>query len=243
MNQPDSPISLVRVDLAERAVVAPGAIRWLPAGADGVERMVLDPIGEAAGRSTGFMRLAAGARIGEHEQAAGAEILVLAGMLADERGQHRAGTYLRNEPGRRHAQHSPSGCTLFVKLRQFPAGDLASHLVDTRRMRWSRGRIDQASVLPLHTFGAERTRLIHWRAGIGGAPVQYPHGAEMLVLDGEFADEHGHYRPGTWMRLPGGCWHRPRAGRRGVLAWVKTGHLGASSPDSGIAQRATEAAA
>lgn len=236
-------MSLLRVGLAERTVMVPGAGRWLASSTDGVERLVLDPVGERLGRMTGFMRIAAGACIDEHAHAAGAEILVLAGILADERDQHRAGTYLRNAPGTRHAQHSPAGCTLFVKLRQFPAGDLASHRVDTRRMRWSRGRSNHASALPLHAFGTERTRLVHWRGGIGGAPVQYPHGAEMLVLDGELADEFGLYPPGAWMRLLGGCWHRPRAGRRGVLTWIKTGHLGALARDPDTMQPATEIAA
>ena len=243
MSQPESPITLVRAALAERAVMAPGAACWLPAPAAGVERMVLDPAGEQLGRVTGFMRIAPGARLDPREQAAGAEILVLAGALADERGQHRAGTYLRNGPGDIHALRSGAGCTLFVKLRQFPAGDLASQVVDTRRVHWSRGRSDPTSVLPLHSFGTERTCLVHWRGGSGGAPIRYPQGAEMLVLDGELADEHGHHPPGTWLRLPGGCWHRPRAGRRGVLTWIKTGHLGTSVRAPGAAPRATEAAA
>ena len=243
MNEPASPSTLVRIPATERAVVASGSARWAQSPAPGIERMVLDLAGNEKGRLTAFMRFAPGARYPEHEHAGGEEILVLAGALVDERGPLRAGTYLRNGPGSRHSPAAPSGCTVFIKLRQFAAGDVGSRLVDTTRMRWSRGRIEQASIMPLHAYGDERTRLVHWRAGIGGAPVQHPGGAEILVLDGDFTDEHGHYAPGTWMRLPGGCWHRPRAGRRGVLAWVKTGHLPAPASELDKTERVAEATA
>lgn len=243
MHEPAFPNSLAREPLAERLAIAPGTLRWEDGSAPGVQRMVLDASGRGDGRLTAFMRFAPGAHCDEHEHAGGEEILVLAGALADERGRHRAGTYLRNGPGSRHSPASPEGCTIFIKLRQFTRGDIGSSLVDTSRMRWSRGRTAQTSVMPLHAFGDERTRLVHWRAGIGGAPIRHPGGTEILVLDGEFADEHGLYGPGAWLRLPPGRWHRPRAGRRGVLAWVKSGHLHASVGDPDRLERLAEATA
>jgi anti-sigma factor ChrR (cupin superfamily) len=243
MQEPALPNSSARDPFAERIAVVPGTVRWTAGPAPGVQRIVLDAGEGSNGRLTAFMRFAPGARCTEHAHEGGEEILVLAGTLADERGVHRAGTYLRNAPGSRHAPASPDGCTIFVKLRQFADGDVGSRLVDTRLVRWSRGRVPQTSVMPLHAFGDELTRLVHWRAGIGGAPVRHSGGAELLVLDGEFSDEHGNYGPGTWMRLPPGCWHRPRAGRRGVLAWVKTGHLRVLARDPDRSERVAEAAA
>jgi len=243
MNKPEFPVSLLDAAADERVAVVPGSARWMRSTVPGVDRMPLDPAGDESGRFTGFLRFARGSRLPEREPTAGEEMLVLAGHLSDERGRHRAGTYLRNPPGSSPALHSPSGCTLFVKLGQFPAGDLGSHLVDTRRRRWARESSDQASEMPLHFFGTECTRLLHWRAGIGGAPVQHPGGAEIVVLDGDFADEHGSYPSGTWMRLPAGAWHRPRAGRRGVLVWMKAGHLPAASTDLDVPDRTAEAVA
>jgi anti-sigma factor ChrR (cupin superfamily) len=237
------PSSLDRGRPSERVAVVPGSVRWASAAAPGVHQMVLDATGAAEGRLTAFMRFAPGAQGPEFDREGGEEILVLAGALADDRGVHRAGTYLRNGPGIRQARATSRGCTIFIKLRPFAAGEAGSPLVDTSRMRWSRGRLPHSSVMPLHAFGEELTRLVHWRAGIGGAPVRHPGGAEILVLDGDFSDEHGHYGPGTWMRLHPGCWHRPRAGRRGVLAWVKTGHLGVQSAGSGKLERVAEATA
>jgi anti-sigma factor ChrR (cupin superfamily) len=46
-------------------------------------------------------------------------------------------------------------------------------------------------------------------------------GEEILVLDGEFADEHGSYPAGTYIRNPIGTSHRPRVGPDGATIFVK----------------------
>lgn len=45
-------------------------------------------------------------------------------------------------------------------------------------------------------------------------------GEEYLVLDGEFADEHGRYPPGTYVRNPPGSRHAPFSDP-GCVIWVK----------------------
>ncbi len=45
-------------------------------------------------------------------------------------------------------------------------------------------------------------------------------GEEYLVLEGEFADEHGRYGPGTYVRNPAGTAHTPFSDPGGVI-WVK----------------------
>jgi anti-sigma factor ChrR (cupin superfamily) len=51
---------------------------------------------------------------------------------------------------------------------------------------------------------------------------EHPDGEEILVLEGEFADEHGRYGPGTWVRQPPGSAHAPHT-ERGCLMWMKRG--------------------
>lgn len=46
-------------------------------------------------------------------------------------------------------------------------------------------------------------------------------GEEILVLEGEFADEHGKYPAGTYIRNPIGTGHSPRVGPEGALIFVK----------------------
>lgn len=45
-------------------------------------------------------------------------------------------------------------------------------------------------------------------------------GEEFIVLEGEFADEHGRYPPGTYVRNPPGSHHAPFS-EPGCLIWVK----------------------
>ncbi|TNF86875.1 MAG: hypothetical protein EP301_07880 [Gammaproteobacteria bacterium] len=45
-------------------------------------------------------------------------------------------------------------------------------------------------------------------------------GEEFIVLEGEFADEHGRYPPGTYVRNPPGTHHAPFSDT-GCLIWVK----------------------
>ena len=50
-------------------------------------------------------------------------------------------------------------------------------------------------------------------------------GEEILVLDGDFADEHGEYSKGSWLRSPPGSSHSPKIGPNGALLYLKSGHL------------------
>ena len=47
---------------------------------------------------------------------------------------------------------------------------------------------------------------------------------EILVLSGEFKDEHGSYPQGTWLRSPHMSLHNPYVEVETII-WVKTGHL------------------
>jgi hypothetical protein len=46
-------------------------------------------------------------------------------------------------------------------------------------------------------------------------------GEEFIVLEGEFADEHGEYPSGTYIRNPVGSRHSPSVGKDGCLIFVK----------------------
>jgi len=46
-------------------------------------------------------------------------------------------------------------------------------------------------------------------------------GEEILVLEGEFTDEHGRYPAGTYLRNPVGSCHSPAVGEKGATIFVK----------------------
>jgi anti-sigma factor ChrR (cupin superfamily) len=215
---------LINADLRERAVVETVDLPWTLSPMSGVARKMLERDGAEVARATSLVRYATGSRFERHEHGGGEEILVLDGVLSDEQGDYPAGTYIRNPPGSSHAPSSKGGCTLFVKLRQFQADDNARIVIDTKTAGWLPGKTDAYSEIKLHQHGAERTYLIAWHPG-KAFPLHYHQGGEeIFIISGVYADEHGTYRQGTWVRAPVGSSHAPRP-TDGALLYAKLGHL------------------
>lgn len=214
----------IRSEFRERAVVRPGDEDYVPSPLPGVERLMLDRVGDEVARATSIVRYAPGSRFFAHTHGGGEEFLVLEGTFADERGEYPAGTYVRNPPGSSHAPWSEEGCTLFVKLMQFDPADLAHKVVDTRAAEWLPGLVEGLSVMPLHEFGPEHVALVRWAPGTVFKPHTHWGGEEILVLEGTFEDEHGAYPAGSWLRSPHLSQHTPFT-REGCTIYVKVGHL------------------
>ena len=89
----------------------------------GVERRMLDRIGDEIARTTTIVRYAANSHFLEHCHTGGEEFIVLEGIFQDENGDYPAGTYVRNPPTTNHSPRSDKGCTIFVKLWQFDMQD------------------------------------------------------------------------------------------------------------------------
>src|ERR1043165_9942959 len=123
-----------------REVVRPGDEGWRPSPMAGVERQMLDRIGEEVARATSIVRYAANARFSEHFHGGGEEVLVLAGSFHDATGDYPEGTYVRNPIGTAHAPWAgPDGAVLFVKLHQFHPDDTERVVIQTRTARWHQG--------------------------------------------------------------------------------------------------------
>ena len=214
----------IRADFSQREVVLPTDHEWVRSPMAGVERVMLDRVGDEVARATSLVRYAPGSRFETHEHAKGEEFLVLDGTFSDENGDYPAGTYVRNPPGTQHAPFSADGCTIFVKLRQFDDNDLRQFSVDTGQQSWRPGLVDGLSVMPLHSFEGENVALVRWEPGTVFSSHMHFGGEEILVLEGVFEDEFGQYPKGSWLRNPHQSRHSPRA-PKGALIWVKTGHL------------------
>ena len=214
----------LNADFASRVAIDTRDAPWIASPEPGVERKLLDRVGDEVARATSIVRYAPGSAFASHEHALGEEFLVLAGTFADEHGEYPAGTYVRNPPGSRHRPFSAPGCELFVKLRQFQPGDTSRVVVDTRRAEWHPGLVAGLAVLPLHDFGSEHVALVRWAPGTRFAPHTHWGGEEILVLEGVFSDELGDNPAGTWIRSPHLSRHRPFS-EPGCLIYVKVGHL------------------
>jgi anti-sigma factor ChrR (cupin superfamily) len=219
---PERAIGL-NADLGARVAVHDAP--WRPSPIAGVERRMLDRIGDEVARATSIVRYAPGARFARHVHGGGEEFLVLDGVFSDEHGDFPVGTYVRNPPGSAHAPRSEPGCTILVKLWQFDPGDRrAIRLATGARAFAADVARPGVAVLPLFEDARERVRLERWSPG-AAFDLPLPGGGELLVLDGGFVDGDEAFKPTSWLRLPCGAHLRAIAGADGCRLWVKTGHL------------------
>ncbi len=216
-------------DFDQRVVIRPEDYEWVPSPMPGVERMMLDRIGDEVARATSLVRYAPNSAFSSHTHGGGEEYLVLDGVFADEHGEYPKGTYVRNPVGTEHTPKiGPDGATIFVKLHQFDAADQDQKAIATSDAQWQPGMVPGLSVLPLHEYGTERVALVRWDPNTQFNPHQHWGGEEILVLEGTFYDEHGDYQAGSWLRSPHGSQHAPYTKDDGALIYVKTGHLPAA---------------
>ena len=214
----------LNADFTKRAVIRPGDTDFVPSPMAGVERYMLDRIGDEVARATTIVRYAPESYFSEHTHSGGEEFFVLDGVFSDEHGDYPAGTYVRNPIGSFHTPHSKDGCTIFVKLHQFDAADTEQKVIDTNAADFQPGLVPGLSVLGLHSHGTESVALVRWQPGTKFNQHRHFGGEEILVLEGTFQDEFGDYPKGSWLRSPHMSQHTPFS-EEGCLIYVKTGHL------------------
>ena len=214
----------LNADFSQRVVIRPEDYDWVQSPAGGVERMMLDRIGDEVARATTIVRFAPDSWFDAHTHGGGEEYLVLDGVFSDESGDYPAGTYVRNPIGTRHKPHTREGCTILVKLHQFDPSDTEQFHIDTNEAAFRPGQVEGLSVLPLHAAVNETVALVRWAPGTRFNAHRHWGGEEIFVLEGTFQDEHGDYPAGTWLRSPHLSEHTPFSDE-GCLIYVKTGHL------------------
>lgn len=174
---------LINVDFFRRAALASKDQQWIPSPQAGIERVMLDRVGDERARATTIVRYAAGAQFPHHQHPGGEEILVLSGTFSDEDGHYPAGWYLRNPPGSGHRPFSDEGAVIFVKLWQMPPDETRCIRLDTNDpTSWRReaGR----EICPLFSADEEQVCLLRL-AGGQSAFAEPVDSAELLVLAGE----------------------------------------------------------
>lgn len=213
----------LNMDVKQGVAIQTSTMDWQASPAKGVWRKPLEREAAESGLVTSIVKYEAGSRFSQHSHPLGEEIFVLEGVFSDEDGDYPAGTYIRNPPGSKHSPFSEQGCTLFVKLNQFDKSDKASVRTNTQTQPWLAG-MGNLEVMPLHSFEAENVALVKWPAGERFQPHSHFGGEEILVLSGEFCDEHGRYPKYTWIRSPHLSQHFPFVEQKTII-FVKTGHL------------------
>ncbi|HEY2876401.1 MAG TPA: cupin domain-containing protein [Reyranella sp.] len=215
----------INADFSRRVAIHAARLPWIPSPMTGVDRRMLDRIGNEVARATSIVRYAAGSRFSPHTHGGGEEFLVLDGVFQDEHGDYPAGSYVRNPPTSRHTPGSSPGCTLLVKLWQFDPADRKEIRLDTTGIPYeaAAGRLG-VEWLPLFRDDGEDVRLEKWAPG-AIINLNLPGGAELLVLDGEFDEGGERFEPLSWLRLPTSSMLQATAGPQGCKLWIKIGHL------------------
>jgi anti-sigma factor ChrR (cupin superfamily) len=81
----------LNADFAQRVVVHGSQLKWTPSPLAGVERRMLDRIGDEVARATSIGRYAPESHFSPHTQGGGEEFIVLDGVFQDEHGDYPAG--------------------------------------------------------------------------------------------------------------------------------------------------------
>lgn len=217
----------INSDFSKGALVHSEQEPWIASPMPGVDRRMLDRIGDEVARATSIVRYAPGSHFSAHTHTGGEEFIVLDGVFQDEHGDYPAGTYVRNPPTTSHTPGAAEGCTIFVKLWQF---DLSDRVQFRKDMRAELGAVSQGLARAvLHRDPREEVsfyaldpaaRLTLTAAG----------GIEILVISGDVSIQGEALVKGSWLRLPEGQSLTALAGDQGAEIWAKTGHLPFAAP-------------
>ena len=215
----------INADFSQRVVVHAAQLPWVPSPMAGVERRMLDRIGDEVARATSIVRYAPGSQFSPHTHGGGEEFLVLDGVFQDEHGDFPAGTYVRNPPTSQHTPRSEPGCTLFVKLWQFDLADRQEVTINTATTPYTpAANRPGVELMPLFRDRHEEVRLERW-APDTSVTLPLSGGAELLVLEGAFSEDGERLVPLSWLRRSTNSTLRAKAGPEGCIIWVKTGHF------------------
>lgn len=212
----------LNADFTQRVLIHSDDIPWKASPMAGVDRRMLDRIGDEVARATSIVRYAPGSHFSAHTHTGGEEFIVLEGVFQDEHGDYPAGTYVRNPPTTSHTPGAEEGCTIFVKLWQFDLDDRTQFRVDmTSDLQ------DVGNGIAMKTLHQDARETVHYLELAPGAIWSDPAagGAELLVLEGSLREDGDELRRGSWLRVPDGTILSVKAGGNGARFWIKTGHL------------------
>lgn len=204
----------INADFTKRVAVHFDQTEWVESPAAGVERKMLDRIGEEVARATTIVRFAPGSAFSAHTHDGGEEYLVLDGVFQDETGDFPVGSYVRNPPTSSHTPSAKEGATILVKLHQFDPDDRT----EVRRSINGQGNTQ------LFKDAHEDVRVFNLGAG-EILNLDASQGLELFVIEGSLKESEEDFNVWDWLRLAPGTRSTAVAGASGARVWTKSGHL------------------
>lgn len=215
----------LNADFNKRVVIHNAQNPWVASPMAGVDRKMLDRIGDEIARATSIVRYAKGSHFSPHVHDGGEEFIVLDGVFQDEHGDYPAGSYIRNPPTSSHTPGSAQGCTIFVKLHQFHPDDRTQVKIDMNKMHSVKSSDRKgASIMPLFCDTRETVQMELWEAD-SEHHIDLPQGGEFLVLQGGFTESGETLMQHDWLRMPMGTKLSAKAGPNGAHIWMKRNHI------------------
>jgi len=222
----------IHADFKAFAGVNFDAAQYIASPSYGVNRFMLDRIGEEKARATTIVQYQPNSKFPEHEHIGGEEFLVLEGTFKDQFGEFKQGTYVRNPIGSKHAPWvDADGCTILVKLLQMAEtgeGIVPLHVDFTKDQGATTG---YGSALELYTneVTGERVQMC-WVQPDTVFPTDElcSNGEELFVYDGSLKIGGEEYPKWGWLRFPASGDARRsslKSGSSGAQVYKKTGHL------------------
>jgi len=217
----------LNADFTKRVVAHADQLEWNASPTPGVDRRMLERIGDEVARATTIVRYAPNSKFPAHTHTGGEEFIVLDGVFQDEHGDFPEGTYVRNPPTTSHAPGSDDGCTIFVKLWQYDMDDRNQF---RKNMAEELGEVkDGVATAELHRDDREIVTYSHIDAGATLSNSD-DGGIEILIIGGSVVETGDTLNKGDWLRLPEGQSLSATAGNDGAKVWIKTGHLPFARP-------------
>ena len=211
---------------------------YIPSPAYGVNRFMLDRIGNEKARATTIVQYQPNSKFPEHTHIGGEEFLVLTGRFKDQFGEFPAGTYVRNPVGSQHAPWVDNdGCTIFVKLLQMAdtgEGVKSLYVMCVKPDNDDDDNGNSCKVLELYENKetGERVQMVWLMAGEHLAvDSRTAVSEELFVYEGSLLlGEEEEYSKWGWLRFPvdsdkDAQRQTVRAGLQGAQVFRKTGHL------------------
>lgn len=220
----------LNTDFEKRVVVHADTLEWKDSPIAGIQRRMIERIGDEVARATTIVRYEPNSEFSPHVHTGGEEFVVLEGVFEDEHGAFPKGSYIRNPPQSSHTPRTTPGCVIFVKLWQFDLGDRTPIVTNFDKTGVVRdANRPGVSVTPLFKDERETVRVEAWEANVEAA-IDTTGGAEVFVLEGGFSESGDSFGQHSWLRVPIGGRARIKVGKQGARIWVKNGHLKYAKP-------------
>lgn len=169
-------------------------------------------------KETAILKIHENSSFENSDQINSVEIYVLKGVYCNEYGDFEKGTYLKLPKEDQSKIYSKVECEIFRKTN-YSQIEVEKVIINTNTSIWYQGQ-GNLQVMPL----SFQTALVKWPKNEVFIPHKHWGGEEIYVLTGEFIDEHGSYKNGTWIRSPHLSSHHPYV-KEETIIFVKTGHM------------------